>query len=119
MDGIWVHGHLLEKILRIRRLFGCRFACTIAYAESWDAETCKQSYFLGYDYSIDMNEQAEGRTRRAISAHEFVRWVYLHYSGTVDDHFLGELNVDLHNITKVLKNPKLLARYLLEDIVTS
>lgn len=85
---------------------------TIAYGESWDAETCNTSYFLGYEYALDMNEQAEGRTQRAISEHLLVTWNYIQYSGTIDDHFLGELNVDLHNVKKVLSRPDLLIKAL-------
>ncbi len=80
--------------------------CTIAYAESFDLETCKTSYFLGYDYTLDINEQAEGRTRRVISEHEFVTWNYVKYLGTLDEYFLSELGADLRNVRRVLKRPQ-------------
>lgn len=80
--------------------------CTIAYAESFDLETCATSYFLGYDYSLDVNQQAEGRTQRAISAHEFVTWNYLRYNGTIDEHFLETLSADLRNTKRVQARPK-------------
>ena len=80
--------------------------CTIAYAESFDLETCKTSYFLGYDYSLDINEQAEGRTRRAISQHDFVTWHYIKYLDTIDQKFLAELDSDAINVNRVLTRPK-------------
>ncbi len=80
--------------------------CTIAYAESFDLETCATSYFLGYDYSLDVNQQAEGRTQRAISKHGFVTWNYLRYNNTIDEHFLTILSVDLRNVDRVQARPK-------------
>ena len=80
--------------------------CTISYAESFDLETCKNSYFLGYDYSVDANLQAEGRTRRAISKHEFIRWNYLHYLGTIDEDLLQGLDEGMMNMKRMLKRPQ-------------
>ncbi len=80
--------------------------CTISYAESFDLETCQTSYFLGYEYVLDANEQAEGRTRRVISEHEFVTWNYVKYLNTVDEYFLSELGADLRNVQRVLKRPQ-------------
>ena len=79
--------------------------CTIAYAESFDLETCKTTYFLGYDYSLDVNEQAEGRTRRAISKHEFITWNYIKYLNTIDEMFLRALDSDARNVARVLRRP--------------
>lgn len=86
--------------------------CTIAYAESFDLETCKTSYFLGYDYSLDINEQAEGRTRRAISLHDFVAWHYIKHLGTIDEKFLAELDSDARNVNRVLMRPAELIKAL-------
>ncbi len=80
--------------------------CTIAYAESFDLETCKTSYFLGYDYSVDVNKQAEGRTRRSISKHKFVTWNYIKYMHTVDEELLLKLDTDMANIRKILNRPQ-------------
>jgi len=91
--------------------------CTIAYAESFDLETCKTSYFLGYDYSLDINEQAEGRTRRAISLHDYVTWHYIKYLGTIDEHFLRVLDTDATNVNRVLTRPKELIAALKGEII--
>ncbi len=91
----------VKEIEQFRRARGI-MVCTIAYAESFDLETCKTSYFLGYDYSLDINEQAEGRTRRAISIYEFVSWHYIKYLNTIDEHFLKVLDSDARNVHKVL-----------------
>ena len=80
--------------------------CTIAYAESFDLETCATSYFLGYDFNIDPNRQAEGRTQRAISEHKFVTWNYIRHRGTVDDVMLMNLNHDMTNVSRVMRRPK-------------
>ena len=80
--------------------------CTIQYAESFDLETCKTSYFLGYDLTVDQNEQAEGRTRRAISEHEFVTWGYIKTNTSVDTHFLAKLGEDSRNAELILARPE-------------
>jgi len=86
--------------------------CTIAYAESFDLETCDTSHFLGYDYSLDVNEQAEGRTQRAISEYEYVTWNYIKYMNTIDEDFLNELTEDMHNVRRVMKRPESLINAL-------
>ncbi len=91
----------VAEIERFRETRGI-MVCTIAYAESFDLETCKTSYFLGYDYSLDVNEQAEGRTRRAISEYDFVTWNYIKYLNTIDEKFLAELDSDARNVYRVL-----------------
>lgn len=80
--------------------------CTIQYAESWDADSCKTSYFLGYDLTVDQNEQAEGRTRRAISEHKFVTWGYIKTNTPLDDHFLHKLGDDQTNARLILQRPE-------------
>ena len=88
--------------------------CTIAYAESFDLETIKNSYFLGYDLSVDQNEQAEGRTRRAISKHEYVSWGYIKTDTMIDEHFLNKLGEDASNVRLVLQRPEGYIRKLLQ-----
>jgi len=85
--------------------------CTIAYAESFDLETCKTSFFLGYSH-LDANRQAEGRTRRAISEHEFVQWRYTRYKGTIDEDILLDLQQHAANVNKVMKRPQELIQAL-------
>lgn len=89
--------------------------CTIQYAESFDLETCKTSYFCGYDLTADQNEQAEGRTRRAISAHEFVTWNYLKTNTPLDMYFLDKLGDDQHNAHLVLQRPEEFIQALLQE----
>lgn len=79
---------------------------TIQYAESFDLETCCTTYFLGYDLTVDQNEQAEGRTRRAISEHKFVTWNYIKTDTLVDAHFLGKLGADERNAKLILQRPE-------------
>lgn len=96
---------LRDKIDAFRKRRGI-LVSTIQYAESFDLETCQRSYFLGYDYSLDQNKQAEGRTRRAISEHKFVTWKYVCYTDTVDEPLLEKLIVDHENVEQVLRRPK-------------
>lgn len=79
---------------------------TIQYAESFDLETCDTSYFLGYDLTVDQNEQAEGRTRRAISEHKFVTWNYIKTDTSIDLHFLSKLREDERNVQLVMGRPE-------------
>ncbi len=95
-----------EAAVTYFRNTGSILVCTISYAESFDLETCRSSYFLGYDYSLDQNKQAEGRTRRAISEHEFVRWNYIQYTGTIDDELLLHLNENMRNVRRILHRPQ-------------
>ena len=92
--------------------------CTIAYAESFDLETCKTSYFLGYDLTVDQNEQAEGRTRRAISEHEFVTWGYIKTHTPLDEYFLAKLGDDQRNAHLILQRPEEYIRMLLQETRT-
>lgn len=80
--------------------------CTIQYAESFDLASCKTAWFLGYDLTVDQNEQAEGRIRRAISLHRFVQWKYITYDCSVDNHFLAKLNEDAVNAKLILRRPE-------------
>jgi len=82
--------------------------CTVQYAESFDLETCKTSWFNGYDYSLDVNEQAEGRTQRAISKSSTVFWHYLQYQDTVDMDFLAALHHDYRNMKRIYERPQAL-----------
>lgn len=99
------HSDQVYEVQRFRELGGV-MVCTIAYAESFDLETCKTSYFLGYDPSLDINEQAEGRTRRAISKHDFVTFQYIKYLDTIDIKALQGLDNDTRNVNRVLSRPE-------------
>lgn len=105
-----VQQQIVEEYRRTKGIM----ICTIAYAESFDLETCKTSYFLGYDLVADQNEQAEGRTRRAISEHEFVTWGYIKTHTLVDAHFLAKLEEDTRNARLVLQRPESYIKMLKE-----
>ncbi len=108
------HVEQKEIVDRFRDTRGI-LVCTIAYAESFDIETCKTSYFLGYDLTVDQNEQAEGRTRRAISEHEFVTWGYIKTDTSVDQHFLQKLGDDQRNAHLILQRPEEYIRMLMQE----
>ncbi len=96
---------MLDEITNRFRRTGSIIVCTIAYAESFDLETCETSFFLGYDYNVDPNEQAEGRTRRAISEYPFVTWNYLKYVETLDELLLMNLEINMNSVSRILKRP--------------
>jgi len=104
MGGVG-HVEQAEIIKRFRDSRGI-IVCTIAFAESFDLETCNTSYFLGYDFNIDPNQQAEGRTQRAISKHEFVTWNYIKHRDSYDEIMLMNLNEDMLSQSRVLKRSK-------------
>jgi hypothetical protein len=63
---------------------------------------------------VDQNEQAEGRTRRAISKHEYVSWGYIKTDTMIDEHFLNKLGEDASNVRLVLQRPEGYIRKLLQ-----
>jgi len=103
-----------EQTKRIKEFEECRgiIVCTIQYAESFDLVTCKTSHFLGYEYSLDINEQAEGRTQRAISPHDFVTWKYIRYANSLDEHYLEDLNQQSRDARKIMDRPEELIKAL-------
>lgn len=115
MGGV-KHDEQSEILDRFRRHRGI-LVCTIAYAESFDCETCDTSYFLGFDFNVDPNQQAEGRTQRAISEHKFVTWNYVRYMGTYDEIMLMNLNQDMNNVSRVLSRPKELIAALKGEVL--
>ena len=96
----------IKDDFRARAGTGAILVCTISFSESFDLEKCQQSYFLGYDYDVEQNRQAEGRTRRAISEHGFVRWGYIRYTGTVDDTIFQDMDNKFRTIKRVLQRPE-------------
>ena len=108
------HAEQTEILGHVKATRGI-LVCTIQYAESFDLETCKTSYFNGYDLTVDQNEQAEGRTRRAISEHEFVTWGYMKTNTSVDQHFLDKLGSDADNARLILQRPDEYIRMLLQE----
>lgn len=95
-----------DRVIQEFKKYRGIIVCTIAYAESYDLETCATSFFLGYEFVLDMQEQAEGRTQRAISKHEFVTWRYVKYAGTVDDNFLQMLDLEKAGSKLVFQRPE-------------
>ncbi|PHR94854.1 MAG: hypothetical protein COA78_31465 [Blastopirellula sp.] len=75
---------------------------TIAAAESWDAETCETTFFLGYDQNTGQLQQAEGRTQRAISTHPYIQWKYVKYAQTIDEATLLDIDKTLTHIASVM-----------------
>jgi hypothetical protein len=111
MRGGMTHAEQAALVEHFRECPKSIIVCTIAYAESFDLETCKTAFFLGYAH-LDANKQAEGRIRRATSTHEFVQWRYVKYRGTIDEDILEDLRMNAANVKKVLSRPIDLIRAL-------
>ena len=86
--------------------------CTTSYAESFEFPTCSTGYMLGFDYSPDVNEQAEGRISRLASEADLANVYYIIHDGTVDDGILEIVNDKYRDINHVLKSPLQLLREL-------
>lgn len=78
--------------------------CSVLYAESFSLPTCEQAYFLGPDWSFDVNEQAEGRIRRRSSIGKHAYWYYLKHLGTVEDEVvMTNINQNYKNVQRIKK----------------
>jgi SNF2 family DNA or RNA helicase len=75
--------------------------CTIAYAESFDLEPAKTSYFIGYEWDPNMNVQAEDRLHRWTTTYPVTNYYY-RYEGTVDDGLCNTVNWKQRNITYIM-----------------
>lgn len=80
--------------------------CSITVAESWEVLTCNTAYIIGYDWSPDINEQAEDRIRRVSSTHSFVNVYYICARNTYDEEGLSALNRKASNVKLSLKMTK-------------
>jgi SNF2 family DNA or RNA helicase len=65
--------------------------CVIKSGASFQATCCDTSYFLGYEWDFNLNEQAEDRHNR-MGQKNFVNIFYLMTKGTVDEEVASRLN---------------------------
>ena len=65
--------------------------CTIAVSQSFDLDSANIAHFLGFEWDVVANEQAEGRLIRASSQHKMVIAYYYIHSGTIDHAILSTL----------------------------
>lgn len=77
--------------------------CSVTVAESWEVLSCNTSYFIGFDWSPDINEQAEDRIRRVSSTHVFVNAYYICSEGKYDEQMLDVLGQKYGNVHRALK----------------
>jgi SNF2 family DNA or RNA helicase len=90
-----------EIVARSKRERGL-LLCTIQYATTFDLETMWHAFFLGAEWSIDDNEQAEYRLIRFITNHP-VNINYVRYNGTIDDHVFEALDFNNRTVTSMLR----------------
>lgn len=76
--------------------------CSLLYGESFSLSTCSQAYFIGADWSFDVNEQAEGRIRRRNSIGDHVYWYYLKHLGTVEEELvIASMSQNYTNVHRI------------------
>lgn len=87
--------------------------CTIQYAQSFELETAKLGFFIGYSWDQDDNFQAEARMRRFISTKEPVFIYYCKHENTIDDRLLEVLGVNTRNNKTMVQDidKRAMARY--------
>ncbi len=95
---------VLNSIARFEETQGVMI-CSLMFAASWSLSDCKTSHFLGYDWTVDMNNQAEDRTRRVDSTHEFITWNYMRYEDTIDDRIMDTLIEHQVNLNRTFWKP--------------
>jgi SNF2 family DNA or RNA helicase len=104
-------GEVVQEFQRTRGIL----LCTIGVAESWEALTCYQSYFVGRDWSPDVNEQAEDRIRRVSSEHSWVNVHYVKYPGTYDEDVYEAVVIKQQNVKPALASPEEFQRMIRND----
>lgn len=75
--------------------------CSLNVAESWEVLTTNVAYFIGYDWSPDVNEQAEDRLRRISSEFPYALFYYVRHLKTYDEEMLHTLTSKVYNIRHV------------------
>lgn len=77
--------------------------CVIPFAQSFDLDSAKTGFFLGYEWDPELNFQAEDRQHRM--RHQWtVTMNYLQYAGTVDDRLLDVNNEKFVTTRKFLRS---------------
>ncbi len=110
----WVRGGLKHEELSnvvewFRTAKGPRvLICSILSSTSFNASVASVAYFVGFDWDVDNNEQAEDRLHR-FGQRNFVRINYLTHKGTVEDHISDLLDRKL-TWTELTLNPNKLLR---------
>ncbi len=90
---------LNEKVSRFLKHKGVLIG-TIQTAEAYSLSTCDTSVFLGYDWSWDVNEQAEDRIRRLDSSSDYVNVYYVRHMGTVDEAVMENVIMNKRNVNR-------------------
>jgi SNF2 family DNA or RNA helicase len=81
-----------SRILEYRRTRGI-ILCTIRYAQAFSLSPAKESFFLGYEWNPEDNEQAEDRIRDNPDDHQTpIIANYFQYVGTYDAEVSSQVN---------------------------
>ena len=75
--------------------------CTVQFAESFEFPKSQWAFFCGFDWSWDVNEQAEDRLRRLTSIYPNSFYGYFVHEGTIDGRVLEVLNDAHRNVSRV------------------
>lgn len=82
---------------------GCIVA-TIKAAQSYNLERGQAAYFIGTEWTVDENEQAEDRLHRGTTKHP-VNVYYFRHRGTVEEDVFNILTQKKNAIDTILKDP--------------
>ena len=87
---------------------------TIKYAESWEIPEARYGYFLGEEYVMEDNKQAEDRLRRLISVGmTYIR--YARFKGTWQDGLIDNLITHGMNVQAMYKDWHALKKILVDQ----
>ena len=75
--------------------------CSLTYAESFEFHTSSVAYFLGYDWSWDVNAQAQDRLRRLTNENPHLTYYFLKHRNTIDGRILERMFDKKRNVKLV------------------
>lgn len=88
--------------------------CSTSFAESFEFYTSGTAFHLGFDWSADVQDQAEDRLRRLISEYNHVTNYYFQHINTVDGDVLEVVRAKKRNVDLV--TPKMVRQMVEEHI---
>lgn len=86
--------------------------CTIAYAQSFDMETCDKAFFMGYSWDPNENFQAEDRVDRLTNKNSILNMYYIQMRNSIDEHVLEVVIEKSTNMAVAYNDQHRLARLL-------
>jgi len=108
------HDRIVQEVQKTRGIL----LSTIGAAESWEVLTCTQAYFIQYEWTPDINRQAEDRIRRGASLYSYANFYYITHEGTYDEDVLAAVNDKNMNCLRAQYDPEDLKRLISSKLDT-